>query len=180
MSASRSRPGSRTREGRTTEALALMRAAADAEDRNEKHIVTPGRILPARELLGRHADRAEAPGGGPEGVRGLAAARARPLPGPYGAARAAVQSGDGRRPGTTTSSWSTWRARATRGPISPRPARSWPRIPEAPSAEEVDQLLERDHLVALGGGRHHDQRLHARRVPGLDAVADLRRRCRRA
>ena len=29
-----------------------MRAAADTEDRNEKHIVTPGRILPARELLG--------------------------------------------------------------------------------------------------------------------------------
>jgi predicted Zn-dependent protease len=29
-----------------------MRAAADLEDRNEKHIVTPGRIVPARELLG--------------------------------------------------------------------------------------------------------------------------------
>ena len=29
-----------------------MRASADLEDRNEKHIVTPGRILPARELLG--------------------------------------------------------------------------------------------------------------------------------
>jgi hypothetical protein len=28
------------------------REAADLEDRNEKHIVTPGRILPARELLG--------------------------------------------------------------------------------------------------------------------------------
>ena len=28
------------------------RAAADLEDRNEKHIVTPGRVLPARELLG--------------------------------------------------------------------------------------------------------------------------------
>ena len=34
------------------EALKFMRAAADLEDRNEKHIVTPGRILPARELLG--------------------------------------------------------------------------------------------------------------------------------
>ena len=29
-----------------------MRAAADLEDRNEKHIVTPARLLPARELLG--------------------------------------------------------------------------------------------------------------------------------
>lgn len=34
------------------EALRLMQAAADLEDRNEKHIVTPGRVLPARELLG--------------------------------------------------------------------------------------------------------------------------------
>jgi hypothetical protein len=34
------------------EAIKLMRAAADLEDRNEKHIVTPGRVLPARELLG--------------------------------------------------------------------------------------------------------------------------------
>jgi len=39
-------------EGKTDEALGLMRAAADLEDRNEKHIVTPGRIVPARELLG--------------------------------------------------------------------------------------------------------------------------------
>mgnify|MGYP006336791641 CR=1 FL=1 len=29
-----------------------MRAAADMEDKSEKHIVTPGRVLPARELLG--------------------------------------------------------------------------------------------------------------------------------
>ena len=34
------------------EGLKLMRAAADLEDRSEKHIVTPGRIVPARELLG--------------------------------------------------------------------------------------------------------------------------------
>jgi tetratricopeptide (TPR) repeat protein len=39
-------------EGRNEEALKLMRGAADLEDRNEKHIVTPGRIVPARELLG--------------------------------------------------------------------------------------------------------------------------------
>ncbi len=32
--------------------LQLMREAANLEDRTEKHIVTPGRILPARELLG--------------------------------------------------------------------------------------------------------------------------------
>lgn len=33
-------------------ALKFMRAAADLEDKNEKHIITPGRMLPARELLG--------------------------------------------------------------------------------------------------------------------------------
>ena len=38
--------------GQSEEALRLMRAAADLEDRNEKHIVTPGRLIPARELLG--------------------------------------------------------------------------------------------------------------------------------
>ena len=38
--------------GQRDEALRLMRAAADLEDRNEKHIVTPGRVVPARELLG--------------------------------------------------------------------------------------------------------------------------------
>jgi tetratricopeptide (TPR) repeat protein len=39
-------------EGKSEDALKLMRAAADLEDRNEKHIVTPGRVVPARELLG--------------------------------------------------------------------------------------------------------------------------------
>jgi hypothetical protein len=39
-------------EGKNDEALKFMRASADLEDRNEKHIVTPGRLLPARELLG--------------------------------------------------------------------------------------------------------------------------------
>jgi tetratricopeptide (TPR) repeat protein len=33
------------------EALGLMRQAADLEDTSEKNIVTPGRLLPARELL---------------------------------------------------------------------------------------------------------------------------------
>ncbi len=39
-------------EAKSEDALKFMRAAADLEDRNEKHIVTPGRIVPARELLG--------------------------------------------------------------------------------------------------------------------------------
>jgi tetratricopeptide (TPR) repeat protein len=40
------------KQGNAEEGAKLMRAAADLEDKNEKHIVTPGRVLPARELLG--------------------------------------------------------------------------------------------------------------------------------
>jgi Tfp pilus assembly protein PilF len=39
-------------EGKFDDALAAMRAAADAEDRTEKHPVTPGSPAPARALLG--------------------------------------------------------------------------------------------------------------------------------
>ena len=39
-------------EGKAEEAHTQLRAAADREDRSEKHPVTPGSVLPARELLG--------------------------------------------------------------------------------------------------------------------------------
>jgi tetratricopeptide (TPR) repeat protein len=39
-------------EGKTNEAEMLMRAAAEMEDSTDKHPVTPGSILPAREMLG--------------------------------------------------------------------------------------------------------------------------------
>ncbi len=39
-------------EGKHGEALSLMNSAADMEDASEKSAVSPGRILPARELLG--------------------------------------------------------------------------------------------------------------------------------
>ena len=39
-------------EGRHEESLKLMRAAADLDDATDKHPVTPGAILPAREQLG--------------------------------------------------------------------------------------------------------------------------------
>lgn len=47
-----SRAWIRFKEGKKEEALTLMRAAADMEDRTEKHPVTPGEVIPARELLG--------------------------------------------------------------------------------------------------------------------------------
>ena len=40
------------KEGKKKEALLLMTAAADLEDKTEKHPVTPGEVTPARELLG--------------------------------------------------------------------------------------------------------------------------------
>jgi tetratricopeptide (TPR) repeat protein len=39
-------------EGKFDEALQTMSAAADAEDKTEKHVVTPGPLAPARELYG--------------------------------------------------------------------------------------------------------------------------------
>ncbi|HZP18031.1 MAG TPA: hypothetical protein VFB00_08705 [Terriglobales bacterium] len=39
-------------DGKNDEALELMRSAADLEDRIDKHPVTPGYVIPARELLG--------------------------------------------------------------------------------------------------------------------------------
>ena len=38
-------------EGATTQALAILRKAADREDATEKHVVTPGPLVPAREML---------------------------------------------------------------------------------------------------------------------------------
>jgi tetratricopeptide (TPR) repeat protein len=40
------------KEGKNKEALEYMKLAADMEDKTEKHPVTPGEVLPARELLG--------------------------------------------------------------------------------------------------------------------------------
>ena len=49
-------------EGNRDDAVKAMRVAADLEDRNEKHIVTPGRVVPARELLAEMLMEARQPG----------------------------------------------------------------------------------------------------------------------
>jgi tetratricopeptide (TPR) repeat protein len=83
-------------DNRPDEALGLMREAADLEDHNEKHPVTPGRILPAREQLGDLLLELKRPGEAlkeyersqqrePDRFRGL-----------YGAALAAEMAGDAR------------------------------------------------------------------------------------
>lgn len=81
--------------GKTDEAVKLMTRAADLEDGNEKHIVTPGRILPARELLG---DMLLQMGKSAEALAAYEASHAREpdrFRGLYGAAEAAAKSGDG-------------------------------------------------------------------------------------
>jgi len=49
-------------EGKHDEALRQMRHAADHEDSTDKHPVTPGVILPARELLGEMLLELKQPG----------------------------------------------------------------------------------------------------------------------
>jgi len=81
-------------QGKGDEALPLMRQAADAEDRSEKHIVTPGRVLPARELLGDMLMELKRPA---EALQEYELSQRREpdrLRGLYGAAKAAAAAGD--------------------------------------------------------------------------------------
>lgn len=81
-------------QGKREEALRLMRAAADLEDTTEKHPVTPGAVLPARELLGELLIELNEP---QQALTELEASLVK-LPnrfnGIYSAARAAEMSGD--------------------------------------------------------------------------------------
>jgi predicted Zn-dependent protease len=81
-------------QGKRDEALSLMHSAADMEDKNEKHIVTPGRIVPARELLGEMLLELKRP---TDALKEFEASHVREperFHGYYGAAQAAAQSGD--------------------------------------------------------------------------------------
>jgi tetratricopeptide (TPR) repeat protein len=76
------------------DALKLMREAANLEDHSEKHIVTPGRILPSRELL---ADMLYEAGQPILALKEYDASQQREpnrFRGYYGAARAAEAAGD--------------------------------------------------------------------------------------
>lgn len=80
--------------GKHDEALSLMRSAANIEDKNEKHIVTPGRIVPARELLGEMLLELKRPA---DALKEFEASQVREperFRGYYGAAQAAAQNGD--------------------------------------------------------------------------------------
>ncbi|RHW22687.1 hypothetical protein [Pseudomonas jilinensis] len=81
-------------EQHTDEALQLMRAAADAEDASDKSPVTPGNVVPSRELLGEMLlSNGQATLALEEFERSLQRDPNR-FRGLYGAARAAEASGD--------------------------------------------------------------------------------------
>ena len=79
---------------KTNDALALMRQAADIEDKSEKNIITPGRLVPARELLGDMLMVLKRPA---EALKEYEASQQREpnrYRGLYGAGQAAAQSGN--------------------------------------------------------------------------------------
>jgi tetratricopeptide (TPR) repeat protein len=81
-------------QGKPDEALSLMRRAADIEDKNEKHIVTPARIVPARELLGEMLLELKRPADALKEFETSHVREPERFRGYYGAAQAAAQSGD--------------------------------------------------------------------------------------
>jgi tetratricopeptide (TPR) repeat protein len=81
-------------QNKSTDALALMSQAADIEDKSEKNILTPGRLLPARELLGDMLMELKRPR---EALKEYEASQQREpnrYRGLYGAGQAAAQSGN--------------------------------------------------------------------------------------
>ncbi|MBI3780713.1 MAG: hypothetical protein HY278_06620 [candidate division NC10 bacterium] len=81
-------------EGKNEEALKLIRSAADLEDSTEKDPVTPGPIVPARELLGDLLLELHEPAQALSEFEGSLQASPNRFHGLYGAAKAAELSGD--------------------------------------------------------------------------------------
>ncbi len=81
-------------EGKNTEALQLMRSAADLEDSSEKHVAMENRLLPMRELLGDLLLELKEPGQALREFEASLQVAPNRLRGFHGAARAAELSGD--------------------------------------------------------------------------------------
>jgi tetratricopeptide (TPR) repeat protein len=81
-------------QGAQAGALKSMRASADLEDSMEKHIVTPGPVVPARELYGEMLLEAKQPAEALKAFEALAEREPNRYRGVYGAAQAAALSGD--------------------------------------------------------------------------------------
>ena len=84
-------------EGKHEEALRLMRAAADLEDATEKHPVTPGALLPAREQLGELLLELKQPAVALQEFEIALRSAPNRFNGLYGAARAAKLAADQKR-----------------------------------------------------------------------------------
>jgi len=81
-------------EGRNDAAVQIMRAAADLDDATQKHPVTPGALLPAREQLGELLLELGRPADALTEYHAALARAPRRLAGLYGAARAAQAAGE--------------------------------------------------------------------------------------
>ena len=81
-------------EGKDDEALALMRSSAELESSTEKHPVTPGPIIPSRELVGDLILELHQPGQALQEFETSLLASPNRFHGLYGAAKAAELSGD--------------------------------------------------------------------------------------
>lgn len=81
-------------EGRQTEALPLLREAADMEDRTDKSAISPGPIKPARELLGEMLLELKRPAEALKEFEATMAKEPNRFRGVYGAVRAAQDAGD--------------------------------------------------------------------------------------
>jgi tetratricopeptide (TPR) repeat protein len=84
----------RLAQGKADEAEERMRQAADLEDKNDKHIVTPGRLVPARELLGDLLLEMKRPADALKEYEASQQREPNRFRGLYGAAQAAQQAGD--------------------------------------------------------------------------------------
>ena len=80
--------------GNSDEGLTLMRSAADMEDKSEKAAVTPGRLVPARELLGEMLIEMNRPAEALQAFETSEKHDPNRFRGLYGAAKAAALAGD--------------------------------------------------------------------------------------
>jgi tetratricopeptide (TPR) repeat protein len=76
-------------EGKNDDALALMRTAVELESSTEEHPVTPGALVPAREMLGEMLLELNQPTAARDEFEASLRAEPNRLRGVYGAARAA-------------------------------------------------------------------------------------------
>jgi hypothetical protein len=83
--------------GDNDRALRWMRSAADLEDKTDKHPVTPGPVLPARELLGELFMELDRPALAFPEFEAVLRSSPKRFNATYGAARAAELSGDRKR-----------------------------------------------------------------------------------